>query len=258
MRRLGLRLFFAAVFAGGLWLAASSTAHASSAEESCFWSKLNGERTSRGIPALVSNGELVSIARRHSQRMADAGKIFHNSNLANEVSPGWKSLGENVGVGPTCDAIHTAFMNSASHRANVLDPEYNQGGVGVVVKDGAIYVTEIFMEKAFATATQTQTTTKTTTTKTTTTKPKAATAPPPPPPPPPGSKITGTSLAYLSFMEKEAIPSDETRAEYLDYLSKLAEERKERARLEAARIRSEHGFISRLASLVAAALSSTL
>lgn len=267
MTKWRLRVLLAALFIGGLWLLASSPASASSAEESCFTSKVNSERTSRGIPALTTNGDLVAIARRHSQRMANSGSIYHNGNLANEAPSGWKSLGENVGVGPSCTAIHQAFMNSASHRSNILDSDYNQIGVGVVITgDGTIYVTEVFMQKALAAQTTTTTPPKTTTTtttakKTTTTTPRpkpvapAPAPPPPPPPPPPGSKVTGTTRNYFDAIEKEFQPTPEQQAEYANYLKEVAEERAARAQREAERVRREHNLVSRLASFVAGALS---
>ncbi|MGH9197610.1 MAG: CAP domain-containing protein, partial [Acidimicrobiia bacterium] len=197
MTKWQLRLLLLGVLIGGLWLLSSSPASALTAEESCFTSKINGARSAAGKPALVTNNDLVAVARRHSQRMANSGSIYHNSNLAGEAPSGWRSLGENVGVGPSCDAIHNAFMNSASHKANILDSDFNQVGVGVVITgDGTIYVTEVFMEKPISSPTTTTTTEpKPQTTSTPKPKPAATSspkpqpvappAPPPPPPPPP-------------------------------------------------------------------------
>jgi hypothetical protein len=76
--------------------------------------------------------------------MADDGTIYHNKNLSNEVGGDWWALGENVGMGPTCKAIHDAFMASPGHKANILDLDYNQAGIGVEIKDDTVYVTEVF------------------------------------------------------------------------------------------------------------------
>jgi hypothetical protein len=137
--------------------------------------------------------------------MARNGRIYHTSGLGSKVS-GWKRLGENVGRGPQLRDIETAFMNSPSHRENILDPGFTQLGVGVTF-DGKeyFYVAVIFREPAGATAASppppsppptTPPTTRaaaapkpkpTTTTQapTTTTQapPTTTTAPPPPPPP---------------------------------------------------------------------------
>ena len=128
----------------GTILASTPPAFALSGAEACFFNSLNSERSARGRPKLVLKGDLTTVARRHSSRMADDGTIYHNKNLSNEVGGDWWALGENVGMGPTCKAIHDAFMASPGHKANILDRDYNQAGIGVEIKDETIYVTEVF------------------------------------------------------------------------------------------------------------------
>jgi uncharacterized protein YkwD len=54
-------------------------------------------------------------------------------------------LGENVGSGPSVEAIQAAFMNSPGHRANILNPEFNWAGAGVAVAgNGTVYVVQVF------------------------------------------------------------------------------------------------------------------
>jgi cysteine-rich secretory family protein len=141
-RRSASTLLAAALVLGGI-IFTPARAFASS-DESRFTSLLNHERTSRGGHALVTKSDLVAIARRHSQDMANRGYIYHNQNLPNEVGGDWRILGENVGRGGSVDSLHKAFMNSAPHRHNILDSRFNQIGVGTVVKNGYIYVTEVF------------------------------------------------------------------------------------------------------------------
>jgi cysteine-rich secretory family protein len=141
-RRSASTLLAVALVLGGI-IFTPARAFASS-DESRFTSLLNHERTSRGGHALVTKSDLVAIARRHSQDMANRGSIYHNQDLPNEVGGNWRILGENVGRGGSVDSIHKAFMNSAPHRHNILDSRFNQIGVGTVVKNGYIYVTEVF------------------------------------------------------------------------------------------------------------------
>jgi hypothetical protein len=124
-------------------------------EESQFVSKHNAARSSRGIGTLSSKSDLVSVARRHSARMAAKGTIWHNPNLANEVGGNWTLLGENVGMGPSVDDLFQAFMDSQHHRENILERSYNQFGVGVVVSDGTIYVTIVFAARKSSASTPT-------------------------------------------------------------------------------------------------------
>jgi len=132
-----------AVVAQGMTM---SPASATASEESCFTSAINSARSGAGVAPLAVNGDLLGIARPWSQTMASAGHIFHNTNLANVAPSNWMNLGENVGMGPTCDSIAQAFMNSPEHKRNILDPAFSTVGVGVVdAADGTIFVTEDFM-----------------------------------------------------------------------------------------------------------------
>jgi len=121
-----------------------SPAFADSGMESQFVSAVNSERTAKGLPALAVAGDLTSLGRSHSRVMADAGNLHHNPNLGSAVS-GWQKVGENVGRGPTVSSIHGALMNSSGHRRNILDSDWTQIGVGVVVDGGGqVWVTQVF------------------------------------------------------------------------------------------------------------------
>lgn len=122
---------------------AATPALADAGVEGEFVSLLNQERAADGLPQLSMAGDLTAVARRHSQGMADDDNLRHNPDLDSEVS-GWQKVGENVGRGPSAGAIHQGFMNSPSHARNILDPDWTQVGVGVVVRDGQVWVTEVF------------------------------------------------------------------------------------------------------------------
>jgi hypothetical protein len=143
-------------------VAAPTAALASSASlESQFVAKMNAARQAAGLRPYAVYSDLTSVARSHSQQMASQQRLYHNPNLTSDVQ-NWQAVGENVGEGPTVSDIHTAFMNSPEHRANILDHDFTQVGVGVSVdKNGIIWVTEDFRQPMHSTST---TTTKTTTT----------------------------------------------------------------------------------------------
>lgn len=187
----------------------------------------NADRAAARLRALSTSNDLQSLAQSRANEMAKAGRIYHTPNLGSRVS-GWKRLGENVGRGPELRDIETAFMNSPSHRQNILDPGFSQLGVGVTF-DGRefLYVAVIFREPSGAATVSSPppppTTTPTTRAAaapkpkpTTTTAPKPTTttqaptttttaAPPPPPPveevvappvePPPAPVETTTTTA---------------------------------------------------------------
>jgi uncharacterized protein YkwD len=129
----------------------AEVAHADAGMESAFVAAVNRERAASGLSALSVAGDLTSAARSHSQVMGNGTNLHHNPNLGSAVS-GWKKVGENVGRGPSVDSIHAAFMASAGHKKNILDPEWTQIGMGVVVVDGRIWVTQVFRTPAGAPA----------------------------------------------------------------------------------------------------------
>lgn len=130
-------------------LAPTGTAHAAidGGAESQFVAALNEARAAQGLPALSVAGDLTSVARSHSTRMADGDNLHHNPNLGSHVS-NWQKVGENVGKGPSVSSIHSAFMNSPGHRANILGSDWTQVGVGVDVRDGTVWVTQVFRKPA--------------------------------------------------------------------------------------------------------------
>jgi uncharacterized protein YkwD len=131
----------------GLGLQAAPAAHADNgSDEADFLSLTNQLRSSLGLQTLTPNAELTNIARAWSGQMAAALAISHNPNFPNQVHAKWTRLGENVGTGGAVDVIQTAFINSPHHYENLVQPDYNFVGIGVVRgSNGAIYVTVDFM-----------------------------------------------------------------------------------------------------------------
>ncbi|MGH2710817.1 MAG: CAP domain-containing protein [Actinomycetota bacterium] len=100
-------------------------------------------REAKGVSSLALSSKLSRRAHRHSADMARSGRIFHSC-LDCRRGSGSASLGENVGVGGSLDAVHDALMKSSSHRDNILKSAYERVGVGVVKQGGRVWVTEIF------------------------------------------------------------------------------------------------------------------
>lgn len=112
---------------------------------------LNQARTKRGLPALRQNAQLQEAARAHSQLMASRQKLSHK--FGGEAAAGERLAmtglhfdrdGENVGLNQSAEGAHEGFMHSPPHRANILNPDYNAVGIGVVHRGGDIWVTEDF------------------------------------------------------------------------------------------------------------------
>lgn len=132
-----------------LLLAAVPAQASTASDEGEFVRLLNQRRVSRGLRALVVKSDLVTIARRQSQRMNVRGDIYHNPRLSREVS-GEVEVGENVGVGPDVPGLDQAFWESAGHRSNIVYAKYNEVGIGVVRSEFELYVTVVFVHRAAA------------------------------------------------------------------------------------------------------------
>ncbi len=160
-------------------------AGASADEESRFVSLINSSRTTAGLAPLTVYGGLVDDARRHTGDMIARGTIFHSSSSQlGAATSGWSLLGENVGMGPDPDVLHSAFMASPTHKANILGA-FDRVGVGAErAPDGTLFVTVMFMQTASTPTT-------------------VAPPPPPPPPPPPAPPPAPVSAGPVSSAPAE-------------------------------------------------------
>jgi hypothetical protein len=122
-------------------------------------SELNQARVRYGLAPLSSRADLDAIARRHSEAMAaKAGPEFHSTDLGSQVE-GWARLGEVVGRTSWPDSnwartMTDAFLASPSHRADLLNEDFTQMGVGAAISPngGVLYVTAVFVQPATASA----------------------------------------------------------------------------------------------------------
>lgn len=146
-KKLGATLLAVVIGFTGVALAAGPASADTGSDEMAFAQKLNELRGSRGLAPLAFKGELFDMARAWSGRMAGAGGISHNPDLAAQAPANWLRIGENVGVGPSVQALHEAFIASPLHFKNMIDPDYDAVGVGVVYGPaGLIFVTVNFMK----------------------------------------------------------------------------------------------------------------
>ena len=116
---------------------------------------VNQERANQGIPALEEDWEVSRVARFKSQDMIDNDKFFHNSPVYGSPFQMLRSFGirftaaaENIAYGQrTAQQVMNTWMASSSHRANILNRNYNKIGVGVArdPSSGQLYFTQIFI-----------------------------------------------------------------------------------------------------------------
>lgn len=120
---------------------AASTSEVTAEQE--FLALVNIERAKRGLGALRVRTDIVTVARRHSARMAAESRLHHNPNFSTEIT-GWQRVSENVGRGPSVSVLHAAFMDSDGHRRNIVDDRVTEVGIGVVIDGARIWVTVNF------------------------------------------------------------------------------------------------------------------
>jgi uncharacterized protein YkwD len=139
-----LTLLTAALLAALTGLVGVAPASATTTREARMIAKINDARANHGLPPLHVSSDLMAAARKHSASMAGSSLLFHSSTLASLCC--WRLIAENVGEGGSLAVVHSAFMNSAPHRANILNSRVGQVGVGVVSSGGMLWITEVFRQ----------------------------------------------------------------------------------------------------------------
>ncbi len=136
---------------------ASVIVNMAAAEQSAF-NVINQKRIEKGLAPLVWSHELAAVARLHSQNMAEF-KFFSHRGLDNKLVSDradalklgrWRSIGENIafnrGFGdPVAKAIEL-WLDSPTHKRNMLDSTWKESAVGVAkAPDGSVYFTQVFL-----------------------------------------------------------------------------------------------------------------
>lgn len=123
--------------------------------ERVLFESINKERAVRGLAPLKLSSPLSDVARKHSEEMARLGRLAHESAAGGTVKERLDRAlvanafnAENVAHSSSFDPrfIHGALMDSAGHRENILLPDVDEVGIGVVrAAGGDYYVTQDFL-----------------------------------------------------------------------------------------------------------------
>ncbi len=121
---------------------ANSTIDVQSEEEMLRF--INKERTANDIPPVTMNANLRKLARDYSRRMLEKGYFSHNDDEGkspfdrmDDYKIDREYAGENLAFAPSVELAMQGLMNSPGHRANILNPNYKQIGIGVM--DAGVY-----------------------------------------------------------------------------------------------------------------------
>ncbi len=115
---------------------------------------INEERTSRGLDPLAINNALNESSEDHSKWMLESGVFDHTGaggstpgdriaetdyqlegNWRTAENIGWQSERGEPGIADDVADIHESLMNSPGHRANLLNPELKDVGIGIETGD---------------------------------------------------------------------------------------------------------------------------
>jgi len=118
---------------------------------------VNEERAQHGLQPLKLSDSLSSVAHTKAQDMADNGYFNHTSptygspfDMMKQFDISYRAAAENIAAGQRSpEAVVEAWMNSAGHRKNILNPDYTHLGNGYVEGGGSYgtYWVQMFIQK---------------------------------------------------------------------------------------------------------------
>lgn len=128
--------------------------------ERLAFNALNEKRAELGLKPLAWNDQLAGVARLHSQNMASQDFFSHKgingdyvSDRADSLNLGvWRAIGENIAFNrgyddPVMQAVES-WIDSPSHRRNLMNQDWRESAVGVAVRaDGSYYFTQVFLTR---------------------------------------------------------------------------------------------------------------
>jgi len=114
---------------------------------------VNAARSREGSGELCLNTKLSVAAKSHAQDMVDNNFFSHTGSdgssfedRVKRVNYSYSNLAENLaGNFFSVQVAHDALMGSSGHRINIMNPVYEQIGLGRVIKpNGAQYYAQLF------------------------------------------------------------------------------------------------------------------
>ena len=122
-----------------------------STAESILLNAANRDRAAAGLQPLQWDPALAVAARQHAQRMVQMKALSHQfsgeppmQDRARHAGARFTMISENVAEGANVPGLHTQWMNSPPHRANLLDPGLNAVGIAVVQSGSILFAVEDF------------------------------------------------------------------------------------------------------------------
>lgn len=113
---------------------------------------LNADRAAAGLPPLKVDARVADVARAHSADMGRAGYFSHVSPTTGDPQQrlarggvAWSAYAENIAYNSSVAAAQKSLMRSTGHRTNILNPQYDTLGIGIVPAGRQLLVTQVFV-----------------------------------------------------------------------------------------------------------------
>ena len=117
---------------------------------------LNHERVANHLPELKWDDALFKAARKHALLMLDLNIMEHQlpsePGLEERIAAAgarFTFIAENIALGKDSATIHSGWMHSPGHRANILSPRVTSVGIAVVRGTAGLFAVQDFSQ-AFA------------------------------------------------------------------------------------------------------------
>lgn len=130
---------------------AAAPARPANSAEQMLYDAVNRERASLGLRQLQWDTALANAARLHTTLLADHDALSHRFDGEADLQTRLRMAGasfrlvaENVAEAPDVTTLHIAWMNSAPHRANILDPQVDSIGIAIERRGQQYYATQDF------------------------------------------------------------------------------------------------------------------
>ena len=115
-----------------------------SADQQVAWNWVKWSRAERGRTELMWNRAAQDRAQAWADYLASVGNLAHSDLHATLAATGARAAAENVGVGPSVEAVHRGLLASPGHLTNLVGP-YTHVGVGVARNGDRVFVVQLFL-----------------------------------------------------------------------------------------------------------------
>jgi len=130
---------------------AAPAARPPNSAEQMLYDAVNRERATLGLRQLQWDNALANAARLRTALLATHDALSHRFDGEADLQTRLRMAGasfslvaENVAEAPDVSTLHIAWMNSAPHRANILDPQVDSIGIAIERRGEEYYATQDF------------------------------------------------------------------------------------------------------------------